>query len=58
MLDFGMIGWKAYPRRLSDGLLSTIEDKQKQWKKFLFAPVMVTDFIEGFEHSEGSGDEK
>ena len=36
ILNFGMIGWKACPRCLSDGLLTTIEDKQNNQRNFLF----------------------
>ena len=46
-----MIKWTVCPWLLSDGLLTTIEDKQKT-KKFPFHDWwFVTDFIEGFEHA-------
>ena len=36
IFNFGMIGLKACPRRLSDGLLTTIEGKQKNQRNLFF----------------------
>ena len=40
ILNFGTIGWKECPRRLSDGLPTTIEGKQKI-KRISFSRVMT-----------------
>ena len=56
ILNFGMIGWKACPRRLWDGLITTIEDKQNNQRNFLFMidHWLLHGFIEGFEHAGNS----